>query len=241
MVQWRLPKRVLRGKRRRRVGSPPMYTSDPGRPCQSSSSVPAKPITVQRPASRPPLLKAKGINEFVSIASIPPAATAAAPAPVAPLKFSPIRNPPSAVIAHTRTTAPHIEAVFHIDHPVAASDEEGARAWGTFETHTAATKAMLMGSPVVTAIPKMSDSGTPSTMAPTTIPRGLSGSSPPKRASTARSARMKITAPATISAALASVARSAASGIRSNATALMSAPAPNPANPPMTLVLKLTP
>lgn len=60
-------------------------------PGQSSNSVPAKPTVVQRPASRPPLLKANGINESVSIANTPPAAIAAAAAPVAPVTFSPIR------------------------------------------------------------------------------------------------------------------------------------------------------
>jgi hypothetical protein len=43
-------------------------------------------------------------------------------------------------------------------------------AWGTLETSTAAKKLALSGSPVDSWIPKMIDSGTPSTTDPTTIP-----------------------------------------------------------------------
>jgi hypothetical protein len=80
----------------------------------------------------------------VSIAITPPAANAAAPAPVAELKLSPITYPNTAVSAQASTTAPHIKPVFAIDHPWLASSELGANPWGTFETQTAATNAMLI-------------------------------------------------------------------------------------------------
>jgi hypothetical protein len=48
---------------------------------------------------------------------------------------------------------------------------DGASACGTFETMTAARKATLIARPVASWIPKMIDSGTPSTTAPRTIPR----------------------------------------------------------------------
>ena len=66
--------------------------------------------------------------------------------------------------------------------PAAARSADGAMASGTFDTNTAARKLALTGRPVASWTPKMSDSGTPSTTEPTTMPIAapvaLSGNAP---------------------------------------------------------------
>ena len=110
---------------------------------------------------------------------------------------------------------------------------DGARAWGMLETKTAAKNAMLIGIPAASWMPKINDSGTPSTTEPSTIPSGPPpppASSPPKRSSMIRSATRKIPAPTKNHSATSEMAID--SGTRSNATAAMSAPAPMPARIP---------
>ena len=76
--------------------------------------------------------------------------------------------------------------------PDAARSADGAIAWGTFETNTAARKLALIGKPVAIWMPKMIDSGTPSTTEPTTMPIDPPAPSLPNRRSTMQSPPRKI-------------------------------------------------
>src|SRR5215216_954208 len=66
-------------------------------------------------------------------------------------------------------------------HPEAERSADGAMLCGLLEMKTAARKLRLIGKPVPTWIPKMIDSGTPSTTEPTTMPIA-----PPTRLAEAR-------------------------------------------------------
>ncbi len=105
--------------------------------------------------------------------------------------------------------------------------------WGMFETKTAAKKLRLIENPAPTWIPKMTDSGTPSTTDPTTIPIAPPTPPAPKRLSTNRSATRKTATPISIQSANWRLASSAwASGTRSVVIAAIKAPAPKPARIP---------
>ena len=81
----------------------------------------------------------------------------------------------------------------------------------------------------------MIDSGTPSTTDPTTMPNGPASSPSPNLDSTIRSLTTKIAAPIKNHNPNCQFPRSELSGIKSNATALIRAPAPKPASAPMNL------
>jgi LuxR family maltose regulon positive regulatory protein len=84
------------------------------------SSVRQKPTTVATPASSFPRSNANGINEFVSIASSPPAAIAAARSPLALDVASVARNPSAAATPHASTITSQSVPSLHNELPEAA-------------------------------------------------------------------------------------------------------------------------
>ena len=74
--------------------------------------------------------------------------------------------PSAAAAPQASITHSHKPATRRQLQPLSARPAEGASAWGIFETKTAARNAMLIGVPLAICTPKMTDSGTPSTIAP---------------------------------------------------------------------------
>src|SRR5688572_7202930 len=104
---------------------------------------------------------------------------------------------------------------------------------GMLEMKTAARKLALIGNAVPTWIPKISDSGTPSTTEPTTMPIAPPTPASPKRFSTTMSATKKTATPISIHRPSCQFPScSCASGTRSVVIAAISAPAPKPAMMP---------
>ena len=103
--------------------------------------------------------------------------------------------------------------------------------WGMLETKHGGEEARPTGKPVPTWMPKMIDSGTPSTTEPTTMPIAPPAPAAPKRRSTTRSPTRKTATPISIhrpNCQLSST--SSASATRSKEIAAISAPAPKPAS-----------
>jgi len=84
-------------------------------------------------------------------------------------------------------------------------------------------------------MPKMIDSGTPSTTEPTTIPMAPPVPSSPNRRSTSRSPARKTATPISIQTEYCQCDSASACAMRSNEIADSIAPAPNPARMPTTL------
>ncbi len=104
---------------------------------------------------------------------------------------------------------------------------------GMLEMKTAAKKLRLIGKAVPIWIPKMIDSGTPSTTEPTTMPIAPPTPAWPKRVSTILSATRKTATPTSIhSANCQRESTSSASATRSKEIAAIRDPAPKPARNP---------
>jgi len=181
----------------------------------------------------PPRSRANGISESVSIASSPPAAKAAARSPFSP-HASVATNPRPEATPHASTTTPHMRAILPARQPEVARSAEGASAWGTFDTNTAMRNDVLIDCPDATWMPKIKDSGIPSTTAPTTIPSAPEP--PPSSNFDSTSASLTMNTPPPTNSHSASCPYSSPSpwGMRSKAIAAIRAPAPNPAKAPTT-------
>src|SRR6185436_18411265 len=133
----------------------------------------ANPTQVASPTGRPPISYASGIIDSASIARMAPAANdwIRPTQKVGAVSSSP--DPRAAARPLTIMTSTQVPMIRRRDTPESERSSDADRASGTFETNTATRTGTPMPAPPISESPSTTDSGIPSSTAPSTTARPL--------------------------------------------------------------------